>query len=123
MNGDSFLTARSLGVPIRSRSSFSVVTTRLNMGSSSPSMRAIVVQPKETDPATKSTVGVVAARGVRIGTFGRFPLGESPETECVDVDGLRAPVQDHLGHADADGRRDLEAGAAEGRREIESVDA
>ena len=42
MKGDSFLIARSLGVPIRSRSSFSEVTGRLNMNASA----VAVVQPK-----------------------------------------------------------------------------
>ena len=42
MKGDSFLIARSLGVPIRSRNSFSEVTVCLNMNPSAMS----VVQPK-----------------------------------------------------------------------------
>src|SRR6266404_6307734 len=66
---------------------------------------------------------VVAAGRVRVPARDAAALGEALGTERGDVDGARAALGDQLRQTGADGRRDLEAGAAERGGQIETVDA
>src|SRR6059058_559414 len=66
---------------------------------------------------------VVAAGRVRVPARDAAALGEALVTERGDVDGARAALGDQLRQTGADGRRDLEAGAAERGGQIETVDA
>ena len=65
---------------------------------------------------------MIAAWRVWVPTRDGPALGEPLGAKRGDVDGARAALGDQLGQARADGRRDLEAGAAEGGREIQAVD-
>src|SRR5258705_12608810 len=58
-----------------------------------------------------------------MGSLHRLALGEPAEAEGLNVDRLSAPIRDELGHAGADRRGDLEAGAAERGGEVEPIDA
>src|SRR5215831_18564026 len=66
---------------------------------------------------------MVGARSISIGSVDSLPSGEAIDAERVDVHGLRAPLDDQLGHANADGGRDLEARAAERGGEVQTIDA
>src|SRR6266849_1212241 len=48
-------------------------------------------------------------------------FGEARATERVKVNAVRATIEDHFGHAQPNGRRLLEAGAAEPADEIQAV--
>src|SRR6516162_10900936 len=67
--------------------------------------------------------GLIGPRGVGVRALQRPSLREPPESERPDVHRLGLAVQDQLGHRGPHRGPDLEAGTAEGRGEVETVEA
>src|SRR5438105_4814899 len=128
--GETSLPRASISRSTRPSNGRPTCSTRSSSITTTPSRHSVCVPPSKptTHPpvirvrTSARRLERVAPRLVGLRTRDQLALGESLRPERADVDAVRAAFGDQLGHARAYRRRDLEARAAERRREVEPVD-